>query len=100
MKTQVSDSSIGVYHDEIRGAKESDQAAQALAVIRKLGRCTRRQVAVELKMETSTSARAVNGLLNDYKAQVFEELELFPCPITGRRVHWVYVKREPQMSLI
>lgn len=89
MKTNVRESSIDVYYGEISGKKENDQATKALNTIKRLGRCTRKQVAVALGWQDSTTSRAVNGLLKGERPLVIEEENLAPCPITRRRVNWL-----------
>lgn len=50
------------------------------------GQTTRRAIAEGLKLETSCVAGRVNELL---KTGELEEFGLEPCPVTGRRVHWL-----------
>lgn len=63
-----------------------------LAYVAAKGSATRRQIAEELQLETSCVAGRVNELIS---AGALVEFGLDPCPITGRRVHWL---RLPSME--
>ena len=89
MKTNVRDTSIAVYRGRIRGDVANNQAQQALGVIKRMGRCTRKQVSLELGWQDNITARAVNQLLNDSCPAVVKDEAIEPCPVTGVRVHWV-----------
>lgn len=57
-----------------------------VAFVAAAGQTTRRQIAESLGLETSCVAGRVNQLIT---AGELVEFGLEPCPITGRRVHWL-----------
>ena len=54
------------------------------------GEMTRRQIAQQLGLETSSVAGRVNELLST--GAITESEDIRPCPITGVRVHWISAK--------
>lgn len=68
-------------------AEQSFVRARILGVLTRMGAMTRRQIAQELSLETSCVAGRVNELVGC--GAVIEEEALRPCPVTGRRVHWI-----------
>lgn len=89
MKTNVRDSSLAAFRDAILSGKGQDKAMRVFEAVKRIGPCTRRQVAEFTGMDTS----AVSGRMNDLVASglVLEDDEIRPCPITRKRVHWVSV---------
>ena len=90
MKTNVSQSSLDAYFGEIEGQKELGQAERIALFVKNTGRCTRRQIAKALDMETSTVSARVNKLINSQATNVFQEHSQFVCPISNRPVKWIY----------
>lgn len=81
------DTSAAVYHGEIEGAREVSDCDLIAQLVRQRGPMTRREIAGFLHMETSSVAGRVNQLMQ--RGVLVESDEIAPCPITGRRVHWV-----------
>ena len=100
MKTHVRESSLNVYHGDVVGAKEFGQAETVERFVRNRTTVTRRQIATGLGMETGTVAARVNKLVAD--GVLIESGPLSPCPITGKRVHWLQHRDNArgQLSLI
>lgn len=97
MLTSVRPSSIEVYYDEVIGSKESAQESKILDYIQKMKRVTGRMISKDLGMETSTVSARVNSLVNSGKCH--RELSLNECPVSKRRVHWIYFQPQ-QVRLI
>jgi DNA-binding MarR family transcriptional regulator len=96
MLSLVRKSSIEVYHGEIKGKKEPDQGEMIYQHLRK-GRATGGMLAKHFNMQTGTVSARVNKLVQLGLAH--REISLNVCPITGRRVHWIYVTPQ-QASLL
>jgi DNA-binding MarR family transcriptional regulator len=94
MLRSVQQSSIEVYYDEVIGSKESAQESKILSYLSRVKRATGRMIANELGMETSTVSARVNDLVKNGKA--FRELSLNECPVSERRVHWIYLQPQQQ----
>ena len=84
------ETSAAVYHGEIEGARELSDCALIAQLVRARGPMTRREIAGYLHMETSSVAGRVNELVST--GVLVESDEIAPCPITGRRVHWLQHK--------
>lgn len=84
------------YSSRLAYAQEAGTHAlvrqRIVAFVAAQGQATRRVVAERLGLETSCVAGRVREPLD---AGALEEFGLEPCPITGRRVHWL---RLPQME--
>lgn len=84
------------YPSRIAYAQEAGNHAlirqRIVAFVAAAGSTTRRAIAEGLGLETSCVAGRVNELVAD---GALVEFGLEPCPVTGRRVHWL---RLPQME--
>lgn len=67
--------------------------ARILNLLVSKGEMTRRQVADQLRLETSCVAGRVNELIKC--GVVLEDVELRQCPITQIRVHWIHAAPAP-----
>lgn len=81
------ETSAAVYHGEIEGAREASDCELIAALVRQRGPMTRREIAGFLHMETSSVSGRVHELVAS--GVLHESDDIKPCPITGRRVHWL-----------
>lgn len=89
MKTEVAQSSIQVYHDEVKDNLELAEADIVLKYLATVRSATRRMIQRDTDMvEISNVARAVNCLIKT-KDVIYSHTD--KCPITGRKVQWVKV---------
>ncbi len=95
MKTNVSETSINCYHSHVVPAKELNQCDLVEVEISRQKVCTRRMVAKALGIETSTISARVNKLIAEDRVI---ECGASPCPITGKKVHWLKLA-EKQFSI-
>jgi len=74
--------------------------ARIVGLLINQGEMTRRQIAHQLGLETSCVAGRVNELLST--GAITESEEIRPCPITGKRVHWISAspRIEQQMAKV
>jgi len=86
MKTNVSETSIYNYHNEIRGKKENSQDQIILKVIKELGKATAKMIQKKTGLEISSVSRSVNNLWSGKNGRniEIEPIETGHCPITGR----------------
>ncbi len=82
-------SSIEAYRERVEtGKHQLDRDRVSEYVLRAPGKVTRRMIARDLEMETSTVASIVNDLRDKSKV-LYEFQGKAPCPVTGRNVHWL-----------
>jgi predicted ArsR family transcriptional regulator len=91
MKTRVADTSIEVYHSEIKGAHEETENKKVLAAISEMEPCTGRQISEKTGIENSAVARSLNNLKNRKRIEVYFSAN---CKITGRRAQHYKIKRD------
>ena len=99
MTSNVRESSKEAFRERIRSGKQATDTSRISRFVLDVPRCTARQIAAELEMETATVSGIVNGLV---KAKVLYRTELkSPCPVTGSKVHWlVHMSRiAPQVDM-
>lgn len=86
MRTNVSETSIHNYHNEIRGKKENSQDQIILKAIEKLGPSTCRMIQKETGLEINVVSRSINNLWSGKNGRNVK-IKSFGnscCPITGR----------------
>lgn len=91
--------SIETYRDTSFQCGAGQLRKQIADLVRQRGPMTRREIAAELHLETSTVSGRVHELID---AETLVELtEPRPCPITKRNVGWVTHKNNtcPQRGL-
>lgn len=74
------------YEIEFSG-KAGTQKALILEYLKKVKSATRRQIAKELNMETSTVSARVNSLRDDYL--LVNDSKTVTCPVSKKTVHLV-----------
>lgn len=89
MKTDVRESSIDCYHECVVPLLESGQAEQVARYVKRFGKCSRREVARGMKMETGTVSARVNKLIADGVLVEGDEADRIKCPVTGKLVYWI-----------
>jgi hypothetical protein len=101
MKTNVRDTSIDNYHSNKFKKQMTNDHKRVVDYVSRLGRATRAMIARDLfNNKTGSASGRVNELVNGFQnPQIFEELSINKCPVTGKRVHWVYVRRDVQLGL-
>lgn len=91
--------SIETYHDSAFQHGAGLLRQQIAEHVRQRGPMTRREIAADLHLETSTVSGRVHELLD--AGTLVELTEQRPCPITKRNVGWVTHKNNtcPQRGL-
>ena len=82
-------SSVEAYRERIQTGKHQLDRDRVAEYILAYGKVTRRQIAHDLGMETSTVSGLVNQLVKAKVVYEFPDSEKAPCPITGKCVHWL-----------
>jgi len=91
MKTNVAESSVAAYHAMPLAQHKTQQDRVVDAVEAIGGWVSRRQIAKYTRMETATVSARVNAQVG---ARLVEDNERSECPITGKQVYKVRLRRK------
>lgn len=82
MKTNVAETSIEVYHSDIKGVHEETENRKVLLAISLLEPCTGRQISKHTGIENSAVARSLYNLKEEKLIQVYFSAK---CRITNKK---------------
>ena len=95
MKHKTSDTSIKVYHEDIKGARAKSEADIICEAIKKIMPCTSRQIMKATGMEINVVSRALNDLWDKYERIQVAYKSI--CPISKKRVKFYIINNGQTM---